>query len=241
MLLHCAIVEDVAVEAQKLAQSLQAAAAGKCDLSVRCFESGDALLASRAPADYDSVFLDICMPGTDGIETARALRALSPRLPLVFITSSGEYVWQALPVHPFDYLLKPYSEGAIRSLLEDLLRAIRHEEREIEVRLGRRTLHVPLDKIEYVLAQNHVVSVVTEAGEYRAALKFSQMQELLCADPRFLACNRGVIVNMDKVLRFEEDSIEMLSGKAFPVRQRDKRRLFVAFTQYQFRHMRKEA
>ncbi len=241
MLLHFAIVEDAAAEAQKLAQSLRTAAAGKCELKIRSFESGDALLASRSPADYDAVFLDICMPGTDGIGTGRALRALSPRLPLIFVTSSAEYVWQALPVHPFDYLLKPYSESAIGTLLDDLLRVTQRAERELEVRLDRRTLHVPFDKIHYVLAQNHVVSVATEAGEFRAALKFSQIQETLCADPRFLACNRGVIVNMDKVLRFEEDSIEMLCGKAFPVRQRDKRRLFGAFTQYQFRHMRKEA
>ena len=40
--------------------------------------------------------------------------------------------------------------------------------------------------------------------------------------------------------RFGEDSIEMLCGKSFPVRQRDKKRLFAAFTQYQFRRMRKE-
>lgn len=240
MLLHCAIVEDAAVDARKLAHSLQTSTEGKHELSVSFFESGDALLKSHSPADYDAVFLDICMPGMSGIETARCLRELSPRLPLVFITSSGDYVWQALPIHPFDYLLKPYSEAAISKLLNDLLRTIGHVEREVEVRSERKTLHIPLNKIHYILAQNHVVYVVTDEGEYRAASKFSQMQEDLCEEPRFLACNRGVIVNMDKVLRFEEDSIEMLCGKAFPVRQRDKRRLFNAFTQYQFRHMRKE-
>ncbi len=77
------------------------------------------------------------------------------------------------------------------------------------------------------------------AATERAA-KFFQLLEDLCEEPRFLACNRGVIVNMDRVLRFGEDSIEMLCGKSFPVRQRDKKRLFAAFTQYQFRRMRKE-
>ena len=45
---------------------------------------------------------------------------------------------------------------------------------------------------------------------------------------------------MDKVLRFESDAIQMLNGMSFPVRQKDKGRLFAAFTQYQFRHMRRE-
>ena len=47
-------------------------------------------------------------------------------------------------------------------------------------------------------------------------------------------------MNMDKVLRFEGDAIQMLQGPAFPVRQKDKGRLFAAFTQYQFRHMRRK-
>ena len=49
-----------------------------------------------------------------------------------------------------------------------------------------------------------------------------------------------VTSNRHKVLRFEGDAIQMLSGAAFPVRQKDKGRLFAAFTQYQFRHMRRE-
>jgi response regulator of the lytR/algR family len=45
---------------------------------------------------------------------------------------------------------------------------------------------------------------------------------------------------MDKVLRFEDDCIEMLDGTRLPVRQKDKNALFAHFTQYQFRHMRRE-
>ena len=71
MLLHCAIVEDAAADARKLAHSLQTATEGKHELSVSFFESGDALLKSHSPADYDAVFLDICMPGMSGLETAR--------------------------------------------------------------------------------------------------------------------------------------------------------------------------
>lgn len=240
MLLNFAIAEDVAADAQALGRALQSAAVGLCELSLRFFESGDALLQSPAPTEYDAVFLDILMPGMNGVETAQRLRELSPRLPLIFITASGDYIWQALPVHPFDYLLKPYTDAAIAKLLGDLLRVSQHVEREIEVRRDRKSLRIPLDRVEYIAAQNHTVSVMTDEGEYRAAAKFSQLQEDLCEEPRFLACNRGVIVNMDRVLRFGEDSIEMLCGKSFPVRQRDKKRLFAAFTQYQFRRMRKE-
>ena len=53
-------------------------------------------------------------------------------------------------------------------------------------------------------------------------------------------CNRGVIINMSKVLRFEVDCIEMLDGTHLPVRQKDKNSLLAQFTQYQFRGMQRE-
>ena len=58
------------------------------------------------------------MEGTNGIETARILRRTDPDLLLVFVTSSPEYVWDAFPVHPFDYLLKPYREEKLFQLAE---------------------------------------------------------------------------------------------------------------------------
>ena len=61
------------------------------------------------------------MEGTNGIETARILRRTDPDLLLVFVTSSPEYVWDAFPVHPFDYLLKPYREEKLFQLADELL------------------------------------------------------------------------------------------------------------------------
>lgn len=74
----------------------------------------------------------------------------------------------------------------------------------------------------------------------RAVENFSQVEQKLMTQKNFLVCNRGVILNMDKVLRFDKDSIEMLDGAHLPVRQKDKSSLFAQFTQYQFRHMRRE-
>ena len=128
----------------------------------------------------------------------------------------------------------------VQEMLDDLLAVLGRPEPELELRVARQIILVPFSRIEYALAQNHYVSVRTGEGEYRATATFAPIQQSLCADPRFLLCNRGVVVNMDKVLRFESDAIQMLNGMSFPVRQKDKGRLFAAFTQYQFRHMRRE-
>ena len=218
MNLQTAIVEDSKPDAERLKQLLKKAFENE-NISCSCFASGDEFLRAGGREGYQVVFLDICMEGTNGIETAQRLRAADPDLLIVFVTSSPEYVWDAFPVHPFDYLLKPYKE---------------------EVRIARQIVRLPLTKIYYATAQNHYVRVVTDDGECRATANFAQVQEQLQTQPEFLVCNRGVIINMSKVLRFEGDCIEMLDGTHLPVRQKDKNSLLAQFTQYQFRGMQRE-
>ncbi len=223
MELRFAVVEDRLPDAQRLEGLLRLAFGNGYILVCDHFESGDAFLQAFPSRAYQAVFLDICMEGTNGIDTARTLRRTDPDLPLVFVTSSPEYVWDAFPVHPFDYLLKPF-----------------RAEPELDVRIARQTVQLPLRKIQYAMSQNHYVRVVTDDGECRAVSTFAQVEQLLRAQENFLVCNRGVILNMDKVLRLDGDAFEMLDGTHLPVRLKDKNTLFAQFTQYQFRHMRRE-
>lgn len=238
MALPIAIVEDQTPDAQRLEELLQQQLP---EAECTWFTCGDDFLrAATEPGLYAVVFLDICMAGTNGIETARRLRQADPEVLIVFVTSSPEYVWDAFPVHPFDYLLKPYQEEKFEHLAAELRRVLRCKEPELEIRIARQSIQLPLRKVLYAIARNHYVLITTEDGEYRAMCSFAQIEEKLTAHENFMSCNRGVIINMDKVLRFGEDCIEILDGTRLPVRQKDKCTLLARFTQYQFRHMRQE-
>ena len=224
MNLRTAIVEDSKPDAERLKQLLKKAFENE-NISCSCFASGDEFLRAGWREGYQVVFLDICMEGTNGIETAQRLRAADPDLLIVFVTSSPEYVWDAFPVHPFDYLLKPYKEEKFEQLAGELRRVLCRQQPELEVRIARQIVRLPLTKIYYATAQNHYVRVVTDDGECRATANFAQVQEQLQTQPEFLVCNRGVIINMSKVLRFDGECIEMLDGARLPVRQKDKKSL----------------
>ena len=200
MELRFAVVEDRLPDAQRLESLLRLAFGGGHTLVCDHYESGDAFLQAFPSKNHQVVFLDICMEGTNGIETARILRRTDP----------------------------------------DLLLVLFRAEPELEVRIARQQVHLPLRKIQYAMAQNHYVRIVSDDGECRAVSTFSQVEQLLRAQENFIVCNRGVILNMDKVLRLDSDCFEMLDGTRLPVRQKDKNTLFAQFTQYQFRHMRRE-
>lgn len=145
MALPIAIVEDQTPDAQRLEELLQQQLP---EAECTWFACGDDFLRAAAePGLYAVVFLDICMAGTNGIETARRLRQADPEVLIVFVTSSPEYVWDAFPVHPFDYLLKPYQEEKFVHLAAELRRALRCKEPELEIRIARQSIQLPLRKV----------------------------------------------------------------------------------------------
>ncbi len=238
--MNVAIVDDINSDRARLKTALSASSKDICRIQFECFESGDDLLKVISASEFDAVFLDICMEGTNGIDTAKQLRTIDPKLPIIFVTSSDEYVWHSFEIHPFDYLLKPFEHSRVEKLLNDLLLVTKQEEPELELRVMRRSVLLPFGKIVYVTSQNHSVNVMSDEGLYRSTNTFADIHSTLGDDPRFLLCNRGVIVNMDKVLKFENGDIQMQDGESFPVRQKDKARIFADFTQYKFRNMRDE-
>ncbi len=239
MRLRVAIVDDLAIDREGLQRDLEAIAQGRYQLECERFSSGDSLLARFSRDAFDLIFMDIRMEGTSGIEAAHAVRRLDPRCLIVFLTTSADFAWQSFPVHPFDYLLKPCAADRLEGVLTEALRALNTQEPEIELRVARRTMRLPLAKIHYAVAQNHAVAIATSEGEHRCTTTFSDLQRILLQDARFLLCNRGVIINMDAVHQFDDDCIRMVNGVQFSVRQKSRNQLFNAFTQYQFRHMKK--
>ena len=100
--LNIAICDDEQIIREQIKELIEKEIPGVC---TGLYETGDALLA--AGKQFDIVFLDIQMEGTDGIETAKRLRQRDEDTILIFITGIREYVFQAFDVAAFHYLLKP--------------------------------------------------------------------------------------------------------------------------------------
>lgn len=85
--------------------------------SLHTFQRGEDALSFAEDNTVDVAFLDIEMPGLDGIALAKALRAHTPDLRIVFVTAYSQYALEAWNVDATGYLLKPYTAGDIRRAL----------------------------------------------------------------------------------------------------------------------------
>ena len=98
--------------------------------------------------DRELLFLDIYMKELNGMETARRIRELECKVPIVFLTSSRDFAVESYEVHASGYLLKPFEEEK----LKDLLNRILHIEmkRRIAIKQRRQYRYIYLDEICYI-------------------------------------------------------------------------------------------
>ncbi len=84
------------------------------------YSPAEALVAVEETSDFDVVFLDIDMPGENGMELAKKMMKIRKKLNIIFVTGYPEY---ALPVHEMyvsGFLVKPASKTAVQKALENL-------------------------------------------------------------------------------------------------------------------------
>lgn len=82
----------------------------KLGLQADVFGTGEALQAAFWKQPYDLVLLDIEMPGMNGIETFRRMQRFPVKVPVIFLTASGdeEDVMNAIKLGAANYLKKPF-------------------------------------------------------------------------------------------------------------------------------------
>jgi DNA-binding LytR/AlgR family response regulator len=195
---------------------------------------GHAALAAAEQHAPEVMFLDVEMPGLDGLEVARILGA---RAHVVFITAFDHYAVQAFDEGAVDYLLKPLDAArlarAVQRLkqrlgqapadMRGLVERIREQApaaegplRWITVQIGRELRLITVEDICYFRADNKYVCVVTAEGE---ALISTPLKDLLARlDPEvFWQVHRGTVVNVNAV----RSVLRGVSGKlALQLKQR---------------------
>ena len=177
---------------------------------IEAYATGEELLASGKR--FDIVFLDIQMDGMNGIEAARELRERQEDTVLIFITGVKEYVFDALDLYAFHYLLKPIDEGKFAEVLQ---RAAGEAKKKKEKKcLFIRTRNLTLDQSDILYIESRAKKLeIHTTGADKAIEIYAAMDELegqLGED--FYRCHRAYIVNMAQITEYDNESITLTNG-----------------------------
>jgi two-component system response regulator AtoC len=176
---------------------------------VRAFaEAGDALERLRAGDEADAVVSDVRMPGMDGYELLRQVRAEWPNLPFLLVTAFGdvEDAVAALQEGADDYLTKPVKVQELRQRVQLHLerRALTTENRRLRERLDKSfgfegiighspAMEKVLERLRVVAPTRSTVLIVGESGTGKELVANALHQRSDRRQGPFIAVNCGAI------------------------------------------------
>ncbi|MEZ5184224.1 MAG: LytTR family DNA-binding domain-containing protein [Candidatus Nanopelagicales bacterium] len=183
--------------------------------------------------DVDAVFLDIRMPGMDGLALARVIGRFATPPPVVFVTAYDSHAVDAFDIDAVDYLLKPIRaerlEQAVRRVRRQLEAAVAEpeavdaEDETIAVELGGTTRYVQRSEIVYVEAQRDYVRLHTREAGHLVRVPLATLEERW--EPvGFLRVHRRYLVNSTYVVGLRTAagrlSVDLGEGQSVPVSRR---------------------
>ncbi|TKC88423.1 response regulator transcription factor [Trinickia terrae] len=183
--------------------------------------NGVEALAELNAKQPDFAFLDIRMPGVDGLEIAR----LAPSVRVVFVTAYDEYAVQAFETSAVDYLLKPLNDerllrciarlqrgGAVAQPISTADAAAGKDTAPIQwltVGLKDTTHLVSIDDVLYFQATDKYTEVVTAERRHIIRTPLKELMQRLDA-AKFAQVHRSVIVSYAAIDRVERDLLGRL-------------------------------
>ena len=206
-MLDIAVVDDEKVIREHLCGLIHKQKLSGC---VESYAAGEELLASGRR--FDIVFLDIQMDGINGIEAARKLREKQDDIVLIFITGLKEYVFDALDLYAFQYLLKPVDEKKSAEVLDRAEREVGRKREKRGLFIKKRNMTLDQADILYIESRGKKVEIHT-AREKEGIEIYGAMEELEGQlGEEFYRCHRAYIVNMAYIAEYNCDSIILTNG-----------------------------
>ena len=210
-----------------------------CQVETVPFLDGETFLEAFGDGGFSAVFLDIYMDGMDGVAAALKMRGIDNKCVLVFLTSSTDFMPDAFSCHAFEYITKPFSRQRIFRILTDILEVIPPLQKYIEVTSSRKTVRIFLYEIASVVANAHYLDITLTDGQMlHCRMTMTEFAALTGGDSRFLPVNKGITVNAEYILEFENNCCVLENGAKFPIRIRDRLQIEQAARDYHFEKIR---
>lgn len=201
------------------------------ELRVFTFYSGEELLAEYN-CKFDILFLDIKMPGINGIQVAEKIRQKDQKVIIIFLTSLVQHALDGYKVNAANYLLKPITKNRLKIELDRWTSKLgQSEESYITVHNDNGNYKILLKSISYIETYNRNLIIHTDQGNIICYWKLREMEDKI-GQYGFVRNHSSFIVNLLYVSNIEKMEIKLTTGERIPIGKSKKKEFMTQLASY---------
>ena len=179
------------------------------------FKSGEELI--HKTESFDIAFVDIEMPGVNGLALTKHLKTVNPNIIIFIVTSFNGYLDDAMDLNVFRYLSKPVDGTRFNKGLDTALKLYRQNSESIIIETSDGTHYVSSGDILCIAIDKRKTKVVTVKGEYISGENLSFWKGRTDALGCFVQPHYSFLVNMKHITDFTKTEITLSGGLTVPI------------------------
>ncbi|MEG1432388.1 LytR/AlgR family response regulator transcription factor [Eubacterium sp.] len=204
------------------------------------FNSGEALLnwhlsaSASPPQKLDFLFIDVEMPpGRNGLEIVKELRKRKVNCIVFIVSSHTQYMIDTYELNTFQYVLKPLDPHRLEQALLRGVTSWKKQNTKLFLDVDQKHIALPYDEIIMIESLNRKTSIYTLIDKYVTREKIADFEKKLMPF-HFLKTHRSFIINMDRVLFYENYQFHLQKGLLADISYRQRAEIIRKYEAYAF-------
>lgn len=190
------------------------------DITYAAFQSPFELLTEiEKGIRPDILFLDVVMPGQNGMDVAKEIRQYDTNMKIIFLTSSPEFAVESYSVGAYFYQLKPIWEESFFRLMDAVLAECEKKKKNsLILRSKDGITRIDLQQLEYCEVLGRKLLFHLENGAVlESAGSLDDLAGQLMQHSNFFRPHRSFLVNMEYIENISSRSIKMVNDAEIPI------------------------
>lgn len=209
-----AVCDDEQEMADYISDKLREYYPEECE--IKKYGDGESLLKDRRREFFDAFFLDIGMPGMNGIELAKKIREDDPYVKIIFVTKMGELAHIGYLYDAFRFVLKSNLEPELCEAAESLKEYFDLFNEYLKFKTPTGEITRAVKDIKYFEVKGHAITMVSNEHEDQVCGTMKMYCDRM-KNRGFIQIHKSYLVNFRYIYSIEKNDVKLSCGKVLPL------------------------